>query len=359
MMRVGLALCAALLSGDGRGTKADDKRPSVTLVRIEPGTMAMGHDRGRANEAPIHKVTLREAFRIGKYEVTQQEYAAVMGKNPSRFRGPRRPVETVSWEQAVEFCRRLTDSDRKAGRIPEGHEYRLPAEAEWEYCCRAGTTTPHYFGKDASKAGEHEWTRDNSGGRTHDVGGKKPNPWGLHDMAGNVREWCLDWYGPYPNRAVTDPTGPEKGTKRVFRSGDWYYRAETGCTMSSQRGAHLPTYAHYHVGFRVVLAPGKALLAKRKADRLKKVRRQVEALVKQLGDRKYATRERAHKRIEALGADAREVLRAFPEQTDPEIRARIQLILESSSVDKKSSPVDKLVAHWAAAAGPRRGRTSR
>ena len=171
---------------------------------IPAGTFTMGDASGDDDETP-HEVTLTKPFKMGVHEVTQAQYEQVMGVNPSRFKGANNPVEMVSWEEAVEFCRRLSElpAEKAAGNV-----YRLPTEAEWEYACRAGTTTKYSFGDDESELGNYAWSLENSGDKTHPVGGKKPNAWGLHDMHGNVSEWCQDCYGAYPIGSVTDPTGP-------------------------------------------------------------------------------------------------------------------------------------------------------
>ena len=167
-----------------------------------------------------HSVTLTRDFWFGKYEVTQGEYAVLMGKNPSHFPGdPNRPVEKLSYFDAVNYCAALTKRERDAGRLPVGYEYRLPSEAEWEYACRAGTTNLFSFGDAVTEAGQYAWTAENSESVTHPVGQKRPNPWGLHDIHGNVWEWCLDWFEKYPARDVTDPTGPTNGKFKVFRGG--------------------------------------------------------------------------------------------------------------------------------------------
>jgi len=155
------------------------------------------------------------------YEVTQAQYKAVMGNNPSRHKGlvfgGSRPVDNVSWASAVEFCKKLS---RK-----EGKRYRLPTEAEWEYACRAGTITRFHYGSDLaySRLGEYAWYDDNSGEKTHKVGKKKPNPWGLYDMYGNISEWCQDWWDLtyYSESPSVDPPGPSSGEEHVYRGGAW------------------------------------------------------------------------------------------------------------------------------------------
>lgn len=161
-----------------------------------------------------HRVRLTSAFLMGTTEVTQGQWLTVMGNNPSHFKGDDLPVEWVSWEEAVEFCRKLSEK--------EGKEYRLPTEAEWEYACRAGTTTEYSSGDGEDALKRVGWYSDNSGGKTQPVGQKQANAWGLYDMHGNVWEWCNDWYGGvYPNGEVTDPTGPATGSYRVIRGGSW------------------------------------------------------------------------------------------------------------------------------------------
>ena len=143
-----------------------------------------------------------------------------MGGNPSHFKGSERPVEQVSWSEAVEYCRKLTDKQRTEGILPEGWEWRLPTEAEWEYAVRAGTTGARYGDLDTIA-----WHGENSGSETHRVSQKAANAWGLQDMMGNLFEWCSDWYGDYPTGSVTDPTGPNSGSFRVYRGGSWYFYA--------------------------------------------------------------------------------------------------------------------------------------
>src|SRR5262249_9745907 len=152
---------------------------------------------------PQHRVTLR-AFYLGIYPVTQAQWDAVMASNPSHFKGPDRPVESVPWDDCEAFCRKLTELT--------GHLCRLPTEAEWEYACRAGTTTAYSFG-DKAKLGEHGWYEANSGGQTQPVGKQKPNAWGLYDMHGNVWEWCQDWYAAdsYAKTPDEAPPGPLEG----------------------------------------------------------------------------------------------------------------------------------------------------
>jgi formylglycine-generating enzyme required for sulfatase activity len=195
---------------------------------------------------------------MGRYEVTQGEYQAVMGSNPSSVGGDtNRPVETVTWYDATNYCGKLTAAERAAGRLPAGYVYRLPTEAEWEYACRAGTTTRFSYGDDPgySQLGNYAWYGSKSGGTTHTVGLKQPNFWGLYDMAGNVWEWCLDWYGTYPGGSVSDPKGPGSGSIRGIRGGGWHFDGQF--CRSAKRDAKTPAYQDSFVGFRAVLAPGQ------------------------------------------------------------------------------------------------------
>ncbi len=209
---------------------------------IPAGTFTMGE----GDDA--HEVTLTKSFKMGVHEVTQDQYEKVMGVNPSGFRGADNPVKKVSWNDAVEFCRKLSElpSEKAAGNV-----YRLPTEAEWEYACRAGTTTKYSFGDDESELGNYAWSLENSGDKTHPVGGKKPNAWGLYDMHGNVWEWCQDWYGDYPSGSVTDPSGATSGSDRVLRGGGSSLAAEH-CRSTSRLWSR-PTDRFSGFGFRVVL----------------------------------------------------------------------------------------------------------
>ena len=167
----------------------------LKMVKVEKGSFQMGSNDGNSYEKPVHKVTLTKDFWIGETEVTQSQYKTVMGKNPSSFKkGGNYPVECVSWYDAMAFCRKLTELERSAGRLPKGYEYTLPTEAQWEYAARGGKSKGYeYSGSD--DLGEVGWSWDNSNGATHSVRQKKPNELGLYDMSGNVYEWCRDWYG--------------------------------------------------------------------------------------------------------------------------------------------------------------------
>ena len=238
----------------------------MVLLPIEPGTFLMGSpedEAGRyADEGPQHSVTLSRSFWLGRYPVTQQEYEKIMGDNPSRFKGGNRPVEQVSWEKAVEFCRRLTEHARTEGVLPTGYEFRLPTEAEWEYCCRAGGTSTYCFGDDEERLADYAWYERNSKKETHAVGLKKANVWGIYEMHGNICEWCLDaceWEGNVKTDTcrdgVVDPVS-DSGLHRVFRGGSWSGTGK-GC-RSASRGAGVPAIRRGSLGFRVCLAPSPA-----------------------------------------------------------------------------------------------------
>jgi formylglycine-generating enzyme required for sulfatase activity len=211
---------------------------------IQPGEFQMGAPDGDKDEQPVHTVRISKPFYLGKYEVTQAQWQAVMGNNPSAFTGdPTRPVENVSWEDVQEFIRRL---NTKEG----GATYRLPTEAEWEYAARAGTTTAYSFGNDKSQLSQYAWYEDTSGRQTHPVGKLKPNAWGLYDMHGNVWEWVQDWYGPYAAGAAVDPAGPSSGSSRVYRGGSW--RSGAGRCRSACRGYWPPGRRFDYLGFRLL-----------------------------------------------------------------------------------------------------------
>jgi formylglycine-generating enzyme required for sulfatase activity len=201
-----------------------------------------------------HLVTVSHDFWLGKYEVTQAEYAGLIGKNPSQFTNElSRPVEKVNYFEAAVYCMEVTKRERDAGRLPPNYEYRLPSEAEWEYACRAGTTNFFSFGDAAEvQADQYAWTTENSAGTTHPVGQKHPNPWGLHDIHGNVWEWVRDWYGNYPDADVQDPTGPPQGKFKVFRGGGW--NNDVDFARSANRFGMEPTKGIHFVGFRIALS---------------------------------------------------------------------------------------------------------
>jgi formylglycine-generating enzyme required for sulfatase activity len=215
---------------------------ALEMLPVAAGSFTMGSGTG-------HRVEITKPYWLGKFEVTQAQWQAVMGSAPSRFKGAQHPVESVSWNDAVEFCEKLTNQERAAGRLPTGYRYTLPTEAQWEYACRAGTTGD-YGGSGALN--EMGWYGNNSGHKTHDVGGKSPNAWGFYDMHGNVWEWCSDWHGSYPSGSVSDPAGPNSGSDRVLRGGSW--NLDSNYCRSAVRDFCSPGY-RFGYGFRVALAP--------------------------------------------------------------------------------------------------------
>ncbi|MCR9244770.1 MAG: formylglycine-generating enzyme family protein [bacterium] len=246
-------------------------RPIANMVPIPAGSFAMGSNSGSGSpyfsfawERPVHTVTISRPFWIAKYEVTQAQYLAVMGVNPAFFQGsaypsaPMRPVEQVSWSDAMAFCSTLTASESTAGNIPAGWRYRLPTEAEWEYCCRAGTTTEFSYGAGLLCSDErfrYSWHSVQFCGSTETVvvGSYPPNPWGLHDMHGNVLEWCMDaWDGVTPNYPANPVTDPYVGIgpNRIRRGGSWGARSD-GCRSAYRETGATDSF----MGFRIVLAP--------------------------------------------------------------------------------------------------------
>jgi len=231
------------------------------FVRVEGGTFQMGAPSGGYDdERPVRSVTVG-SFHMGKHPLTQREWRDVMGANPSHFKGDSLPVESVSWFEAVEYANRRS---KKEGLTPAYSEsggsvtwnrgangYRLPTEAEWEYAARGGKMSRNYEYSGSNNAGEVAWYCDNSGSKTHAVGQKEANELGLHDMSGNVWEWCWDWYGAYPSKAETDPVGAPSGSARVARGGGWGSNA--GIVRCADRSRSDPSGRNKNVGFRLVL----------------------------------------------------------------------------------------------------------
>jgi formylglycine-generating enzyme required for sulfatase activity len=212
---------------------------------IPKGSFRMGSRRGELDEQPVHDIVVESPFYLGVCEVTQAQYERTMGvgRNRSRFRGPNRPVETVSWYEAIEFCRKLSEE--------EGVFLRLPTEAEWEYACRAGTATDFYLGDSSERLGKYAWFGGNSGGETHDVGELRANAWGLSDMVGNVWEWCQSLYAPYPYRTADGTESLEGDAPRVVRGGSWY--GIEGFCRSAYRYFRRPGRRSFGIGFRVAM----------------------------------------------------------------------------------------------------------
>jgi eukaryotic-like serine/threonine-protein kinase len=217
----------------------------LDMVLIEGCDFKMGD--GQDDDNPVHTVKL-DSFKISAKLITQAQYEAVMNTNPSKFKGPNKPVENVSWRDAMMFCERLTKET--------GNEYTLPTEAQWECACRAGSMTKYCFGDSDDELGEYAWYNKNSEGTTHPVGEKKQNDWGLYDMHGNVWEWCRDRYEKkYYNdpKAGDNPEGPVNGSLRVLRGGGWRFSAEFCRSAIRDRGD--PAFAFDSLGFRVVRRP--------------------------------------------------------------------------------------------------------
>jgi len=218
----------------------------MEFVRIRAGSFMMGCSPGDsecyAEEKPAHRVTITKAFEIGKYQVTQEQYQAVAGVNPSYFPGPKQPVEGISWEDARKFCQAFSKNNK------DGYLYRLPTEAEWEYAARGGDTTPRYGPLELIA-----WYKENAGGTSHPVGEKRPNAFGLYDALGNVWEWVSDWYelDYYAHSPESDPAGPITGEYRVARGGSWRGVAR-GLARVTARYILRPNVRSIVVGFRCV-----------------------------------------------------------------------------------------------------------
>jgi formylglycine-generating enzyme required for sulfatase activity len=227
------------------------------FAKLPAGAFNMGSANGNEDERPVHRVRISRGFEIGKYEITQAQWDAVMRKphaatdarsrsaevNASKFKGPERPAENVSWQDVQAFIKALNARDQK-------HTYRLPTEAEWEYAARAGSSEERIDDLDSVA-----WYKDNSGGETHGIGQKKANSWGLHDMLGNVQEWVQDWYSPAygPAATSTDPEGSSEGSYKVYRGCAWL--SETKYCRPAYRAFDFPTQGQYSVGFRLVRSP--------------------------------------------------------------------------------------------------------
>ena len=233
----------------------------MKFVWIPPGKFVMGspkEEEGRQKDETHHKVTLTKGFYMGVYTVTQEQWQEVMGNNPGHFKGEKNlPVERVSWDNCQQFIKKLREKDK------DNKAYRLPTEAEWEYACRARTTTPFHFGEtistdQANYNGNFVYGNGKKGvfreKKTTPVGTFPANPWGLHDMHGNVMQWCQDCYGDYPQNDVTDPQGPESGEHRVLRGGPWH--AGPDDCRSARRTREVPRNGYYNYGLRVCFSAG-------------------------------------------------------------------------------------------------------
>jgi sulfatase modifying factor 1 len=266
---IGLSLSAIIVAGcrdsdeSKQGSEPDSQAPKqittktgIEMVLIPAGEFTMGSDKGEDDEQPPNRVKI-DAFYMDKLEVTQEAYEKMMVQNPAKFKGTDRPVERVSWFAAVRYCNMRS---LREGLTPcydlqtlkcnfQADGYRLPTEAEWEYACRAGTNTIYYFGNTPNRLGQYAWYRANANKTSHPVGLKKPNPWGLYDMHGNVWEWCNDFYDQnyYHQERQENPIGPSGGDERVLRGGSWASTAES--SRSSARYSEAPGFADVCFGY--------------------------------------------------------------------------------------------------------------
>ena len=234
---------------------------SLTMIGVEPGIFRMGSETKfwvgygyGEKEYLVHQVTLTKPYYLGKTEVTQAQWRAVMGNNPSPIKGDSRPVEYVNWHDAMAFCKKLNDQ----GRAPKGWKFTLPTEAQWEYAARGGNKSKGYTYSGSDDSTEVAWYGygDYATSMPNDVGAKKPNELGLYDMSGNLYEGCLDWYEDYGKGAVTDPQGPQSGSDRVQRGGCWFNRADV-CHVAyrSRSNPDLRGVRGSGYGFRLALVP--------------------------------------------------------------------------------------------------------
>ena len=260
--RLSLPLQGALVDKQNRKKKATSGTQKVSaaagkrlmtnsvgmeFISIPAGSFTMGSpkkEKDRGDDEKQVKVTITRAFELGKTVVTQQQWTEVMGTTES----DENVTKLCDRDDATEFCKKLTALERKSGKLSAKQKYRLPTEAEWEYACRAGTTTAYSFGDDESKLGAYAWYDKNSKWNLHEVATKKPNPWGLFDMHGNVYEWCEDWYEKSLSGG-DNPKGPSAGSLRVIRGGDWYNCA-SNCRSADRRG--FPADRNDSLGFRIV-----------------------------------------------------------------------------------------------------------
>ena len=224
------------------------------LIYITPGNFFMGSETGdpfRNQDETFHEVTITHSFWMGKHEVTNERWNEVWGITDFNSSEQQLPVSQVSHGKAQAFCWKLTESERAAGNIPPGFIYRLPTEAEWEYACRAGTSSVFSFGDDPDSLSNFAWHKSESRGELQPVGRKSPNAWGLHDMHGNIYEWCFDWYGDYSSFSVVNPLGALSGKGRVLRGGS--YTSDGSQCRSSFRYPLTPITRAFNIGFRLVL----------------------------------------------------------------------------------------------------------
>lgn len=252
-----LSVIPALL-GVSAETPAASWFPDMVLV--EGGRFLMGSNDGQPDEQPVHPVEL-DGFLISRHEISQARWQRVMNSNPSEFKEENRPVETVSWFDAVKYCNRLSllakrqpaydIKGQQVALFPGANGYRLPTEAQWEFAARGGNKSRGYTWAGSPNPAKVAWYEGNSAGSTHAVGLREPNELGIFDMSGNVWEWVEDWYAPYQPAPVRNPQGPRNGEYRVYRGGSWFYLASM-TTVSYRRWAY-PGLVQSNIGFRVVL----------------------------------------------------------------------------------------------------------
>jgi formylglycine-generating enzyme required for sulfatase activity len=266
---IGVEVAVSRSESEGRSVEKPAQKETIAkstidslgmvFVLVEGGTFQMGDMAGGGEETPVHSVTV-SSFYLGKYEVTQRQWVALMGSNPSHFKGDNLPVEQVSWFEAVEFCNRLsvkeglqpcyTISGTSVSCDFSKNGYRLPTEAEWEYAAKGGRSSRGYRYAGGNDVGAVGWYYGNSGWTTHAVGGKQANELGLYDMSGNVLEWCWDWYRGYSGGSQTDPRGPSSGQYRLLRGGSWG-GSDGSSLRASLRAWYVPGYRVSSFGFRL------------------------------------------------------------------------------------------------------------
>ncbi len=239
-----IATASFVIASDGKPTAGEERTfDGIDFLYIPAGSFMMGSETGSSNESPVHEVTITKGYWLGKYEVTQTQWENVIGSNPSDNEGANNPVEKV----------KLTDIDNFLDAL--GSVYRLPTEAEWEHACRAGSTSIYYFGDENSILGDYAWFSSNSDGKTHPVGQKLPNDWGLYDMNGNVAELCSDWYDQnyYDESPVEDPQGPDSSSTnhKVLRGGS-NGNSESACTSTYRDHRSISFGTYSDMGFRLL-----------------------------------------------------------------------------------------------------------
>jgi formylglycine-generating enzyme required for sulfatase activity len=313
---------------------------TVEFALIPAGRFVMGSPKEQKDhyrdEGPPHEVEITRPFYMGVFHVTQEQYKQVMGKNPSGFQGPSHPVEKVSWEDAAEFCKAMSQKT--------GMTLRLPAESQWEYACRAGTATPFHTGTIRGEQPNADGTdsagdakAENLRGKTTPVGIFQPNAFGLYDMHGNVYQWCADWYDEeyYGKSPKADPEGPSTGSRRVARGGFWF--GGPGVCRSASRFHAEPDRREVVIGFRVacLLPTGEAEMAAF-VGRVQAEDAKVTDLIRRLADDNYKVREEATRMLTEMSGLARSLLRARLEDKslDPEAAVRIRLVLEKTAPDR-------------------------